>query len=363
LSRLFLSHSSKDNVAAVAFKQWLAGNGWPAEDVFLDVQDIGAGERWKEALRKANARCEAVILLASPDALESPECLAEVRKAEDFGKEIIVVLLHDIQFEDRRLDAYKDRQIVDVGAAPQGHVETVHYRGDPHDVRFNEGALARVKEYLFRRGITPDHFPWPPADRPNADPFPGLSAFTEDDAGIFFGRDSDIVRGLDRLRLLRRNGRPRLLVIQSASGAGKSSYLRAGLWPRIARESDFAEIAILRPAQGILTGPEGLGRKLALRLSRPGSPVNAGDVHACLTDADAAKAAVGFAKLMAAIAEQALEQRRVGNPTARAPALILAVDQAEELFAAEDAGESQRFISLLASLWRHRRAASRRSQY
>lgn len=350
MSRLFLSHSSKDNIAAVAFKQWLAGNGWPAEDVFLDVQDIGAGERWKEALRKANARCEAVILLASPDALKSPECLAEVRKAEDFGKEIIVVLLHDIQFEDRRLDAYKDRQIVDVGAAPQGHVETVQYRGDRHEVRFNEGALARVKEYLFRRGITPDHFPWPPADRPNADPYPGLSAFTEDDAGIFFGRDSDIVRGLDRLRLLRRNGRPRLLVIQSASGAGKSSYLRAGLWPRIARDSDFAEIAILRPAQGILTGPEGLGRKLALRLSRPGSPVNAGDVHACLMDADATKAAVGLTKLVAEIAEQALEQRRVGNSTARAPALILAVDQAEELFAAEDAGESQRFISLLASL-------------
>ena len=349
MARLFISHSSKDNIAAIAFKQWLSAHDWPKEEIFLDLEDIGAGERWKDALRKANARCEAVLLLASPDALESPECLAEVRKAEDFGKEIIVVLLRDVQFEDRRLDAYKDRQIVDVCAPPQSHVETVQYRGNQYEVRFNDAALASVKEYLFKRGITPDHFVWPPADTPNADPFPGLSAFTENDAGIFFGRDSDILRGLDRLRLLRRNGHPRLLVIQSASGAGKSSYLRAGLWPRISRDSDFAEVAILRPAQGILTGPEGLGRKLALQLSRPGAPVNAGDIHAQLMG-DAAQAAVDFGKLMAAMTAQSLEQRLISDPKARTPALILAVDQAEELFAAEDAAESERFIFLLASL-------------
>jgi hypothetical protein len=96
LARLFISHSSKDTVPAIAFKQWLGNNGWPEEDVFLDVEDIGGGERWKDALRKAHMRCEAVILLASPDALSSPECLTEVRKAEDFGKEIIVVLLRDL---------------------------------------------------------------------------------------------------------------------------------------------------------------------------------------------------------------------------------------------------------------------------
>ena len=141
--------------------QWLAEGG-----IFLDLEDIGAGERWKDALRKANARCEAVLLLASPDALDSPECLAEVRKAEDFGKEIIVVLMRDVQFEDRRLDGYKDRQIVDMCAPPQSHVETVQYRGNQYEVRFNDVALASVKEYLFKRGITPDHFAWPPARSP-----------------------------------------------------------------------------------------------------------------------------------------------------------------------------------------------------
>ena len=145
MPRLFISHSSKDNVAAIAFKQWLGANGWPDEDVFLDLDDIGGGERWKEALRKANLQCEAVILLASPDALCSPECIAEVRKAEDCGKEIIVVLLRDVQLDDHRLDAFKDRQIVNFATPPQSHVESVSYRGDQLKVTFNGEALARVK--------------------------------------------------------------------------------------------------------------------------------------------------------------------------------------------------------------------------
>ena len=227
MSRLFISHAGRDSVAAKAFKQWLGANGWPAEDVFLDKDDINAGEPWKDALRKANFRCEAIILLASPEALASPECLAEIRTAEDYGKAIIVVLLRDLEVDDRRLHTFKDKQIVGLTTPPLDHVETVQFEGQQHEIKFNAHALQRIKGYLVKRGLTPDHFAWPPLDRPNADPFPGLSPFTTEDAGIFFGRDADILRGLDKLRVLRRNMQPRALVIQAASGAGKSSYLRA----------------------------------------------------------------------------------------------------------------------------------------
>jgi hypothetical protein len=240
LPRLFISHSSVDNVAAIAFKQWLGANGWPSQDVFLDVEDIGAGERWKDALRKAHARCEAVILLASPEALSSAECLTEVRKAEDYGKEIIVVLLRDLTINDRRLDSYKERQIVDLSAAPQTHIEDVEHRGKQQQVHFNGEALAKVKDYLLRRGITPESFPWPPEGKADADPFPGLNAFGEDEAAIFFGRDFEILSGLDAIRLLRRKGSPRFFAIQASSGAGKSSFLRAGCG------HDFLAIPILR---------------------------------------------------------------------------------------------------------------------
>jgi formylglycine-generating enzyme required for sulfatase activity len=350
MPRLFISHSSKDNVAAVAFKQWLGANGWPEEDVFLDLDDIGGGERWKEALRKANLQCEAIILLASPEALSSPECLAEVRKAEDYGKEIVVVLLRDVQLDDHRLDAFKDRQIVNFAMPPQSHVESVSYRGDQFQVAFNGEALARVKAYLLKRGIASEHFTWPPPNKPDAEPFPGLTAFTEEEAGIFFGRDVDIVRGLDKLRIMRRNGRPRALVIQASSGAGKSSYMRAGLWARLDRDPDFAAVAVLRPAKGILKGSDGLGRKLAERLSRPDRPINPGDIHAQLLAPDEKQAVSDFKKLIAMVAAQACEQRRIGDKNAAAPALLLAIDQAEELFASGDEAESQRFLFLIANL-------------
>jgi hypothetical protein len=85
MSRLFISHSSKDNCEALAFRNWLLGEGWSAEDIFIDLQGIGAGSRWREALRRANERCEAVVLLASPATVASTECLIEVRMAGDIA--------------------------------------------------------------------------------------------------------------------------------------------------------------------------------------------------------------------------------------------------------------------------------------
>jgi hypothetical protein len=92
--RIFVSHSSHDNFEALAFKAWLVDEGWHPDDIFLDLHGIGAGERWKEALAKANERCEAVVLLASPESLKSTECRIEIHMAEDYGKEIIVAILY-----------------------------------------------------------------------------------------------------------------------------------------------------------------------------------------------------------------------------------------------------------------------------
>jgi hypothetical protein len=45
LSRLFISHSSKGNVAAVAFTQWLGAIGWPNGGVFLDLDSASSRRR------------------------------------------------------------------------------------------------------------------------------------------------------------------------------------------------------------------------------------------------------------------------------------------------------------------------------
>ena len=56
-------------------------------------------------------------------------------------------------------------------------------------------------------------------------PYPGLRAFTEQDAAVFFGREDEVAALWARIRT-----RPLLAVI-GPSGAGKTSFLRAGVLP------------------------------------------------------------------------------------------------------------------------------------
>lgn len=58
-------------------------------------------------------------------------------------------------------------------------------------------------------------------------PFPGLRAFTEDDAPIFFGR------GVETDTLIKKVRDSRFVAVVGASGSGKSSLVGAGLVPRL----------------------------------------------------------------------------------------------------------------------------------
>jgi hypothetical protein len=62
LSRLFISHSSRNDDWAIALKDWLVREGWSGqEDIFLDFdpeRGIVTGQRWMHALEDAGTRCE-----------------------------------------------------------------------------------------------------------------------------------------------------------------------------------------------------------------------------------------------------------------------------------------------------------------
>jgi hypothetical protein len=56
---------------------------------------------------------------------------------------------------------------------------------------------------------------------------------------------------------------PRFLVILGASGAGKSSFLRAGVMPRLARDDQhFLPIPVVRPDRAAISGDTGFLRAL-----------------------------------------------------------------------------------------------------
>lgn len=85
-------------------------------------------------------------------------------------------------------------------------------------------------------GLDPCAFAVESNQRPS--PFPGLRAYGDDDAdaAIFFGRSREIAEILEMLRRMRASKETHPLVLFGASGAGKSSLLRAGVIPRLRRE-------------------------------------------------------------------------------------------------------------------------------
>jgi hypothetical protein len=95
--------------------------------------------------------------------------------------------------------------------------------------------LDRLANGLKAAGLDPtDSLDWD-GSRP---PYPGLLAFDELDAAIFFGRENEIRDALDPLSQQRSFGGARFLLVLGASGSGKSSLLRAGIIPRLRRNPD-----------------------------------------------------------------------------------------------------------------------------
>jgi len=259
LPRLFISHSSKDDLAAEAIRIHLIGRGWNRKDIFLDfsVEGISAHERWKVSLAEANSAANAMLCLASPDWLASKESQVERRVAETLGeldprrsREVLVAILRDLNLHQLRAEGFGEDQIVDLSAAGAStliRAELPGCSGQPgrhDDIKLNSQALEKIERSLRLIGIAPESFEWRPRDPTRPSPYPGLEAFTENDAGVFFGRESRLADALGIIDDLRRHDGPRAFTIIAPSGVGKSSFLRAGLWPRLSRQSGVAPLVI-----------------------------------------------------------------------------------------------------------------------
>ncbi len=261
MSRIFLSHSSKDNFAAVAVNRWLKEGGW--DDVFLDVdpaQGLHPGQRWERALYEQASDCEAVLFLISSNWLNSDWCRREFDLARKLNKRILVVLIEGISVGELPDYLKETYQTVSLAAGADHRVFNVtlpvtHEQGH---VTFSQEGLQRLENGLAESGLDPRFFAWPPDNDPQRAPYRGLDPLDAVDAGIFFGRDGPIIEVLDILRGLREGANPRLLVVLGASGAGKSSFLRAGLLARLARDSrNFLALPIVRPERAALNGANG----------------------------------------------------------------------------------------------------------
>ena len=203
MARVFISHSSRDNEAATRIKTWLHERGFEAP--FLDFDKhagIPPGADWERTLYREIEQSEAVIIVQTPNWLESKWCFAEFTQARALGKPIFPLI---------------ETPNGDTLVSPD--IQALDLRRD------REGGLERLARELTRIALDAQGgFPWD-ASRP---PYPGLLAFQEEDAALYFGRDDDIRRLMERLEARRAQGGARLVALLGASGSGKSSLLRAG---------------------------------------------------------------------------------------------------------------------------------------
>ena len=343
MARVFLSHSSSDSREAVALKRWLVdAEPGLANEIFLDLDrntGIRPGVRWKEALKQANERCEAVICLITENWDASHECRAEFRTAEAMNKPIYAVRLQplagrDITSEWQRCDMFGD--------GPKTRIEL---GTDQPPVEFLTDGLLRLRDALRAAGLAADTFAWPPSDAPDRSPYRGWQVLETVDAAVYFGRDAQIGKALGELRALRTASEDSLFIILGPSGVGKSSFLRAGLLPRLTRDTrHFLPMPIVRPGRHALTGDRGLARSIHTLRSEQGlrSP-SLGQIKERIDDVDAVR---GWLQE----AQRAALQRALGTPGGVPPTVVLPVDQAEELVGADAGDEGSRLLEIVGGL-------------
>ena len=350
MSRIFISHSFQNNAEAIALRDWLVSHGWA--DLFLDLdpeRGLKAGERWQSALKQAAERCELVLFLVSPEWAGSMWCRAEFLLAKNLNKLIFGALVEPTPFADLPTEMTAEWQIVDLTAGERDYQVTVTIPPGDKTVRvaFASDGLERLRIGLMQAGLDASYFAWPPKNDPDRAPYRGLRPLEAEDAGIFFGREGLTVVGLDLLRGLREAAPPRLLVILGASGAGKSSFLRAGLLPRLARESQhFIPLPVIRPERTVLTGESGLIASLEKALREAGLARTRSEVRKAVESGAASIASL----LGELVASKTLVLAGDGAKERRPPTPIFSIDQAEELFHAEGAEEAPVFLEVLREL-------------
>ena len=188
MSAIFISHSSKDNSIAAEVKTRLEEQRH--RSVFLDfdpVVGIPAGRNWERELYTRLRGCQAVIVLCSEHFLASQWCFAEITHARALGKPIFPMKIAPCSIP----SLLQDHQVIDLTVEPATGYQ-------------------RLWSGLKTAGLDPANQSVWDGSRP---PYPGLMAFQEQDAAVYFGREKAVQETLEALNRLQRFGGPQLAMV------------------------------------------------------------------------------------------------------------------------------------------------------
>ncbi|MEM6695548.1 MAG: toll/interleukin-1 receptor domain-containing protein [Pseudomonadota bacterium] len=325
MATIFISHANQDDALTGTLLDWLHQSGFT--DTFVDHLDILGGANWTDTLRDQAAACRVVICVLTEHWLRSSECYNEFQAAWYMGKSILPVVLID---PSNPGEGEAGRRMARVLAETQG-VDLRAVLNDANLLDFSRDytvadLLARSLRAFGAQsqiGLDPTAFAIDQTAQPT--PFPGLVSFGDGDAdaAIFYGRSREIAEAVEELRSMRANADRRPLVILGVSGAGKSSVLKAGIVPRLRRETQaWLPLRVFRP------GLDPLG-SFADALSRTfadlGIPQPPGQIRA---DLERARASSEEA-VINALDVIAKQLRRAAG--AEGATILISIDQAEEL--------------------------------
>lgn len=313
--RLFLSYTWHDAAAVETLARELETHG---VKVFLDRWYLVPGQPWQDELEARLADCDAVAVCLGPHGMgrwqQREKGAALIRQGQQPGFPVIPVLLPGGSPSPGflELNTWVDLR---VGSTYQRGVETLAKaaRGEAAGPDLAASA-ARLRAEIC--------------------PYRGLNYFREEDAAYYFGREA----AADELA--RMVSQKPCVALVGASGSGKSSLLRAGLLPRLRRDSAAPwEFATFTPGDHPL-------RQLAAALTPLLQPE--------LDEIDRIAKTTQLAELLRAPACRENLQEVLDGIFARqrgTERLLLTIDQWEEIDGpGGDEAERQAFVALLLAL-------------
>jgi tetratricopeptide (TPR) repeat protein len=268
-----------------------------------------AGEHWERRLYEEVERCHAVILVLTPNWVDSKWCFVEFAQARALGKIIFPIVLSPLDGDKR--------------VAPE--IQGIDLKTwNPDGQEYLRRRIREVSDEVARG------FTW---DRSRC-PFPGINSFEREDAAIYFGRDAEIREVIERLEARRVQGGRRLILVLGASGSGKSSLLKAGVLPQLDRErSQWIVLPSFRPEREPLTN---FAKALAEHCTK---------LPAWREWRDRLASSESLALL-----KEVADDLRLGR--ARGATLLVSIDQFEEAFTIAGLEESSIFLKLLTQATR-----------
>ena len=233
---IFLSHNSADKplVECIAQKLQAAGKA-----PWLDEWCLVPGQAWQYGLANALRGCATCGVFVGQNGMgdwaREELLVAQERAARDPAFRLIPILLPGVPdpFDFSQLPPFLiQRTWVDFRRGLE----------EPQPL----GALINAIE-----GLPPGGPKGVSGGEDQKCHYRGLQAFEEEHAELFFGRERDVQRLLEKLKAAR------FLAVLGASGSGKSSLVRAGLIPALRHgalpQSDTWTICVLKPGSRPLT--------------------------------------------------------------------------------------------------------------